>query len=604
MKYGACLFILQGHVPYTRQIGRWMRGESWLHEALAETYIPLFSTLSDLAEHEVPARLTLAITPVLAEQLGDPLVAQHFETFLLERAERAARDVTRFDRAGDLHARYLAHWYEDFYNRTLAIFRGRFRRDLLAAARRLQDSGHLEIAASAATHPYLPLLSRDTSVRAQLRTGVRTYQRAFQGDPKAIWLPECGYRPATVGADGVVRPGLEELLSELGLNLFFAETHTLIGGRPGGKAMNEVVGPYASVPKRYLVPPPTSLPGSDRTTFQAYRVGQSDVSAIGRNSRTGLQVWSLAHGYPGDFDYRELERRDGISGLRYWRVTGPRIELNAKDWYHPDWAEGKTSVHADHFTRIVEDVLREYHERTGQFGVLATICDASLFGRWWFEGVRWLGEVLARLARSDTVELSSAQAYLQEHPATESVALPESSWGMGGKHFTWDNVDTDWMWPMVHAAEARMERLAVANRRVDGPMLAVLSQAARELLLLQSSDWPFLVTTGQAAEYAIERFREHAERFDRLAAVAESGFVDEAGRRLAADLWERDNVFADVDYRDWVPRHGANAPRIVPPTAASQLPGTAGSGEEPGATGSGSGSTPTTAVPEWTASGS
>ena len=78
MRYGACVFVLQGHLPYTRQIGRWLNGEAGLHRTIAETYIPLFSTLSDLAEHEVPARLTLSISPVLAEQLGDPLVAQHF----------------------------------------------------------------------------------------------------------------------------------------------------------------------------------------------------------------------------------------------------------------------------------------------------------------------------------------------------------------------------------------------------------------------------------------------------------------------------------------------------------------------------------------------
>src|SRR4051812_33669544 len=241
-----------------------MHGESWLHRAIAETYIPLFSTLSDLAEHEVPARLTLSISPVLAEQLADPLVAQHFESYVLERAERAARDVSRFERAGDLHARYLAHWYEDFYNRTLAVYRGRFHRDLLGAARRLQDSGHLEIATSSATHAYLPLLGRESAVSAQLKTGARAHRRAFHVDPKAIWLPECGYRP-----------GVEEHLTELGLSTTFAETHALVGGRPVGKAMNDVVGPYAGIPKRYLVPTPSSLPSSDRTTFLPYRLGES-----------------------------------------------------------------------------------------------------------------------------------------------------------------------------------------------------------------------------------------------------------------------------------------------------------------------------------------
>jgi 1,4-alpha-glucan branching enzyme len=169
---------------------------------------------------------------------------------------------------------------------------------------------------------------------------------------------------------------------------------------------------------------------------------------------------------------------------------------------------------------------------------------------------------------------------------------------MGGKHFTWDNVDTHWMWPIIHAAEARLERLAATHQRAEGVLLDVLSQAARELLLLQSSDWPFLVTTGEAAEYAIERFREHAERFDRLATLAESGPLDENARRLAADLWERDKVFADIDYRDWAPRAGVSASgpartaRMSLETNGSGMSGYGPSGPEP------------TAVPEWTASGS
>jgi len=556
VKQGAFTFVLHSHLPYVRQAGRWPHGEEWIHEAAAETYVPLLSTLSDLAEHEVPARVTLGITPVLAEQLSDPLVIQHFEAYLLDRAERASQDVDRFERMGDLHARYLAHWYEDLYNRTLATFRGRFNRDLIGTARRLQDSGVLEIVVSAATHGYLPLLSRDSSVSGQLSTGVRAYRRHFGRDPKAIWLPECAYRPAQLTADGARRPGLEDHLAEHGLGLFFAETHTVVGGRPVGKAMNEVVGPYGAVPKRYVVPTPESAPSTEHTTFEAYNVVRPDVAVIGRNNRTGLQVWSVDHGYPGDFDYREFHKKDGVSGLQYWRVTGARADLNDKDWYHPDWAEGKVSMHAHHFSRVVEDLVREYRERTGRYGVVAAIYDTELFGHWWFEGIRWLGEVLARLARSDSIELSLASAYVEGHPPTDVVALPEGSWGMGGNHFTWDNVDTHWMWPIIHESENRMERLAARYAHAEGPIVYVLSQAARELLLLQSSDWPFLITTGQAGEYATQRFGEHVERFDRLASIAESGYADEGASRLAGELWERDKLFPDIDYRDWSPRTG------------------------------------------------
>lgn len=98
-----------------------------------------------------------------------------------------------------------------------------------------------------------------------------------------------------------------------------------------------------------------------------------------------------------------------------------------------------------------------------------------------------------------------------------------------------------------------MERLANEHRgRFDDEAYrGVLNQAARELLLLESSDWPFLVTTGQARQYAIQRFSQHLERFNDLADSVEHGLPDGA---LAARLWERDRLFPDIDYRWWATR--------------------------------------------------
>jgi 1,4-alpha-glucan branching enzyme len=87
--------------------------------------------------------------------------------------------------------------------------------------------------------------------------------------------------------------------------------------------------------------------------------------------------------------------------------------------------------------------------------------------------------------------------------------------------------------------------------------LTVLNQAARELLLLESSDWPFLVTTGQAKEYAAQRFTEHVERFNQLADLAEQASdLTDANRVFLAALAERDNPFAGIDYRDFAARQG------------------------------------------------
>ena len=128
---------------------------------------------------------------------------------------------------------------------------------------------------------------------------------------------------------------------------------------------------------------------------------------------------------------------------------------------------------------------------------------------------------------------------------------------MGGTHFTWWNADTDWFWPHIHQAEERLARLVSAEADATGERAAHLRQACREALLLQASDWPFLVTTGQAKEYAAERFTEHLERFNQLADLAAAGqpLVEEQ-RKFLAGLKERDNPFPDVDYRVFAARQG------------------------------------------------
>jgi 1,4-alpha-glucan branching enzyme len=259
-----------------------------------------------------------------------------------------------------------------------------------------------------------------------------------------------------------------------------------------------------------------------------------------------MQVWSGDWGYPGDYDYREFHKKDGTSGLQYWRVTGTRVDLGFKDFYHPDWAAYKVGEHSRHFAWLVADRLTRYHEETGEFGLIASNYDTELFGHWWFEGIEWIKQVVKHLANNPAVELLTASEFVKKHPPAEVLHIPESSWGMGGNHWTWDNHDTHWMWAPIHSAESRMEALAGRYTKPDKPTTAVLNQAARELLLLQSSDWPFLVTTGQAREYAIRRFTRHVERFEALATSLENGKPD---HQLADELYEVDKIYPEMDYR-------------------------------------------------------
>jgi 1,4-alpha-glucan branching enzyme len=173
-----------------------------------ETYVPLLETLYDLRDDGIPFRITIGITPILAEQLADEDVKDHFDQFLEDRSAAARKDIAYFEdeEAGNEQLRFLARWYKDEFERVKSAFDSRFNRDIIGALKRLQDEGLVEVTTCAATHGYLPLMSNDSSINAQVKTGAKSYQRMFGRAPTGIWLPECAYRPAYITETGRKRP--------------------------------------------------------------------------------------------------------------------------------------------------------------------------------------------------------------------------------------------------------------------------------------------------------------------------------------------------------------------------------------------------------------
>lgn len=588
MKSGGFTFVLHTHMPFYRGAGRWPHGEENLHEVMAETYVPLLVALTDLHEAGIPARVTLGITPVLAEQLADDAIKEHFEEYLNQEIEGATADIERFEQAKDSHFMYLAHFYRDWYRNILQTFQERFGRDLIGGFRRLQDAGMIEILTSAATHPYLPLMQRDSTIHAQLAVGKRATERHFGKSPRAIWLPECAYRPGyyAKASDGTPyeRLGLEQMLEVAGLRLFFSEGTSVEGSHVIGEARSETREMVRAVPNRQevldiygqveqvieemgyesagFVTEKRIVPfegegrpaGANGGTFEPYLVRDSDVSVMGRNRAVGEQVWAANIGYPGDSDYREFHKKDAEHGLQYWRVTDSKADIAYKQPYDPYRAGHRVAEHANHFVGLVAQQLRDFQAKHGKTGFIASAYDTELFGHWWFEGVDWLKRVLTLLAEHDEIELTTASEWLEAHPPDKVIDLPESSWGHAGTHITWINPETTWMWSAVYSAERRMEGLVDRYPSAEGGALEALNQAARELVLLEASDWEFLYTTGQARQYSTDRFAEHVDRFNNLAGALEFDADDASLRRLAQEYNERDNLFPDMDYKLFVRR--------------------------------------------------
>jgi len=553
------VFTLHSHLPWVLHHGRWPHGSDWLCEAMVDTYLPLMESLDLLERQEVPAPLTIGVTPVLAAQLTHPSLRAEMKPFFAQRREACREAIEGFSSSGEEHLIPLAHFWDERYARLERLF-DHTDGDVTGCLRRHLGAGRIEVLSSAATHGFLPLLARDESIALQLAVGRIQHRRVFGSDPEGCWVPECAYRPrgewhpdpaAPHQAD---RPGVEEHLARHGYRYFYVDAHLAEAGRPLGLYRD------AGWPERSLraaggvvTLPPIEEAGSDqldrRSPYRAYRVsprpGQPGVTALVRDPESTRQVWSRHGGFPGDGDYLEFHKIRYPGGLKFWRVTGAETDLGAKQPYEPNVARARAFSHAAHLHWLLW--RREHHPMDPGENLIVAPFDTELFGHWWFEGVDFIADLYRHFAARGGPRVRTASEHLAAAPPDASIALATGSWGANGDFSMWLNPGTRWTWERLWPLEQRFWAVAAPALR-DPACHAVLAQAARELLLLQSSDWQFIISTGAAADYASRRFLGHAEHLDHLV-----GALEPAGRgRLpgAGDLAERvrkqDDLFPEI----------------------------------------------------------
>lgn len=523
MEKGYLALVLHAHLPFVRHPEYdWFLEEDWLYEAITETYIPLILMMEGLERDKVEWRLTMTISPPLASMLKDELLRARYFRHLMKLSELVDKELIRTKFDGHLH--YLANHYREKIDFAISTWE-KWNGDLIEAFKYYQNTGKLEIMTCAATHGYLPLMQiHPEAVWAQIKVAFDHYISCFGREPKGIWLPECGYYE-----------GLDIILKEAGLRFFVMDSHGVLFATPKPKYDN-----YA----------PIFCP-------------ESGVAAFGRDLETSLQVWSQEHGYPGDPVYREFYRDIGYdldyeyikpyiqptgarknTGIKYHRITGKKSEH--KELYDPYWAKEKAAVHAGNFMfnreRQIEYLFDKYQRRP----IVVSPYDAELFGHWWYEGPWWLDFVIRKSVYDQKIyRLTTLSEYLKENP-TQQVALPaQSSWGDKGYHEFWLNGKTDWIYPHLHKAEELMIASAYKYRNEEGIRRRILNQLARELLLAQSSDWAFIISSGTMVEYAVKRVKSHIRRFLTLYQWLESGNVDE---QLLSRIEYVDNIFPEIDY--------------------------------------------------------
>jgi 1,4-alpha-glucan branching enzyme len=525
---GYLCLVLHAHLPFVRHPEHEdFLEEDWLYEAISETYLPLLEAFDRLAQERAPFRVTVTLSPTLISMLRDDLLMQRYAKRLARTCELTEKEVLRTRQ--DPAFQPVARFYRDRFSGLQRAFHERYRGDLVAAFAALQQAGHLEIITSCATHGFLPLMRDQRElVRAQVAVGVDHYRRTFGRAPTGIWLPECGYFP-----------GVEQTLAEHGIRFFFLDTHGLMRGE-----QKPVYGVYAPV------------------------YTGAGVAAFARDPDSSHQVWSAVDGYPSDADYREFYRDIGWdleysyvrpyiqatgerknTGLKYFRITGP---TDHKQPYDPDRARQKAAAHATDFVSSRQRQLESLGARMGDRAPIVTApYDAELFGHWWFEGPAFLEAVLRESSSTlSGLRLVTPPEYLEENPEQQISTPTMSSWGERGYASTWLDESNDWIYRHLYRCGEQMVALAAEFPNPGAIERRALNQAARELLLAQSSDWAFIMKTGTMVDYANRRTLQHLEAFQKLHdGLRSHGVAGGLLERLEAE----DNIFPAIDYRVYAP---------------------------------------------------
>ncbi|HHV63109.1 MAG TPA: DUF1957 domain-containing protein [Firmicutes bacterium] len=536
MEKGYLALVLHTHLPYVRhpEHDEFLE-ETWLYEAITESYIPLLKVLERLVRDGIVFRLTMSFTPTLVSMLSDPLLQERYVRHLNKLIELSEKEVERTRWQPEFNEN--ARMYRDRFYEARYIFEEKYGRNLLTGFKMLQDAGRLEIITSAATHGYLPLMElyRD-AVRAQIKVALQLHEKVFGRRPVGFWLPECGYNP-----------GDDFILQEEGIRYFFTDAHGILNASPRPR-----YGVFAPIYCR------------------------SGVAAFGRDMESSKQVWSAREGYPGDYDYREFYRdigydleydyirpyihKSGIrvnTGIKYYRVTGKTHE---KKPYIRRNAVEKAAIHAGNFMFNRERQIEYLYSVMDRKPIVVAPYDTELFGHWWFEGPEWLDFVIRKITYDQNIiKLITPGDYLNIYKRNQVSTPSLSSWGYKGYNEVWLEGSNDWIYRYLHKAAERMSELARAYPSAEGLQRRALNQAARELLLAQSSDWAFIMKTGTMTQYAIKRTKDHIGRFTRLYEDIKRNSIDEAWLR---DIEYKDNIFPDIDYRVYAPAPSPAQPRM------------------------------------------
>jgi 1,4-alpha-glucan branching enzyme len=518
----AISFVLAAHLPFVKEYNKedefsQAGEEGRFFEYISETLLPLLEVLHRLENDHVYFRLGLVISPVLCHMLNDEQLQKKYLAYIDKQIEFGRQELERTAGNSDLN-KLVQTYYNQIVDRRIA-YTEHYEKNILKAFDFFRRRGKIEILASCATHAFLPFLGHNhESLQAQMEIPISGYRRNF-GSPQGFWLPELGWTSA-----------LEPYFRAYNYIYTIVDSHGLLLGKPA--------------PEKGCFYPVKTPGGTFVLARDLHAVREIDKIAADELFRSNDRDvgYEMPPEIVSQFLSAEGERRK--TGYKYW----PNFQTSADSIYCPQAASDKVTEHTRAFLENTTTRLEEAAKHMNEVPISLYAQSCDFFGRLWHEGMQFI-EKLFRMSwayRDIKFVCPSEYIFKQDISSLQTVEPEFSSCGANGYAETWLDVSNDWIYRHLYRAMERMTELAERFPDDTGLKERALNQAAREILLAQSSDWPSLLFRQDSTEYARNNAENALRNFTTIYEALGSNYIS---TEWLTTLERKHNIFPNINYR-------------------------------------------------------
>jgi 1,4-alpha-glucan branching enzyme len=516
--------VLNFHQPFVRHPETVQAPEErFFFEALSDTYLPLLEVFDRLDADHIPFKMALSLSPTLCHMLRDEFLLERYLKYVDRQIEFGLCEMDRTARDPELYP--LARIFYDRAVEKRILFTERYEGNILKTLEHYQRKGRLEILVTAATYAFLPLYAEyPEAIQAQLEVAIASHRNLFGRNPHGFWLPELGWSPH-----------IDRYLRAYNFSYTIVDTHGLI--------LRE---PRVSRGSFYPARTPAGVFILARDFYARRDLGNPrSSSSLDPSFRDYYQ--DVGYELPSERVKPFLESSGARTqtGYKYW-AAGDKSKN--KQIYDPPTALKRAQEFARSFLDARLSRLNSAAQYMDETPISLCAFNADMFGRFWYEGPVFIETLYREGARRQGLQFMNPAEYLYKQNAVsfQSVMPEFSSGGVNGYAEMWLDAYNDWLYR--HALHSLNRMIELAERFPDDSGLKerALNQAAREILLVQSSDWPRMLYNQEQSDYARNQIETALRNFTTIYEALGSNYIS---TEWLTNLERRHNIFPSINYR-------------------------------------------------------